>query len=55
VPADQLDFVLGGLLALAFWVELRWLDVVLVLDLSFAATLLVNRIAYAIGVKNVPW
>ncbi len=55
VPADQLDFVLGGLLALAFWVELGWLDVVLVLAMSFAATVLVNRIAYAIGVKNVPW
>jgi CDP-2,3-bis-(O-geranylgeranyl)-sn-glycerol synthase len=55
VPADQLDFVVGGLVALAQWVELSRLDVVLVLGLSFIGTVVVNRLAYVVGVKDVPW
>jgi CDP-2,3-bis-(O-geranylgeranyl)-sn-glycerol synthase len=55
VPADQLDFVVGGLVALAQWAELSRLDVVLVLGLSFIGTVVVNRLAYVVGVKDVPW
>lgn len=55
MPADRLDFVIGGLVALAFWVELSGLDVVLVLGLTFGGTLLVNRLASAIGLKDLPW
>jgi CDP-2,3-bis-(O-geranylgeranyl)-sn-glycerol synthase len=55
VPADQLDFVIGGLIALAFWVELTLWDVAIVCALTFVGALLVNRLAYAIGLKDVPW
>lgn len=55
VPADQLDFVLAGLLALSWWVDLGWTDVAAVLLVSFVGSLAVNRIAHAIGLKSTPW
>ena len=55
VPADQLDFVIGGMVALAFWVEWGALDVAIVLGLTFGGALLVNRLAFAVGLKDVPW
>jgi CDP-2,3-bis-(O-geranylgeranyl)-sn-glycerol synthase len=55
VPADQLDFVIGGLLALAWWVDLRATDVAIVLGVTFAGALAVNRMAHALGIKDTPW
>jgi CDP-2,3-bis-(O-geranylgeranyl)-sn-glycerol synthase len=55
VPADQLDFVVGGLLALSCWVDLHVVDVATVLGVTFVAALAVNRLAFALGIKDVPW
>jgi CDP-2,3-bis-(O-geranylgeranyl)-sn-glycerol synthase len=57
VPADQLDFAAGGLLALALtgWVTLRWSDVGLVLGFTLLAALAVNRVAFALRLKDTPW
>jgi CDP-2,3-bis-(O-geranylgeranyl)-sn-glycerol synthase len=55
MPADQLDFVVGGLLALSCWVELRAIDVAIVLGVTFLAALAVNRLAFWLGIKNTPW
>jgi CDP-2,3-bis-(O-geranylgeranyl)-sn-glycerol synthase len=55
VPADQLDFAVAGLLALSHWVDLRWSDIALLLALTLAASLAVNRLAHAVGLKDTPW
>jgi CDP-2,3-bis-(O-geranylgeranyl)-sn-glycerol synthase len=55
VPADQLDFVVGGLAALACWVDLGLADIALVLGVTFGGALAVNRIAFVLGIKDVPW
>jgi CDP-2,3-bis-(O-geranylgeranyl)-sn-glycerol synthase len=53
-PADQLDYVAAGLLALSWWVKLRALDVLLVLAVSWAGTVAVNRLSYRLGIKRTP-
>jgi CDP-2,3-bis-(O-geranylgeranyl)-sn-glycerol synthase len=55
IPADQLDFVLGGLIALSLWTRLTWLDVLLVLGLSFIGDIAVNQLAFRIGVRDTKW
>lgn len=55
VPFDQLDFVVGALLLVGAWADLGPLDVLIVLVFSFVADLLVNRIAFRLGVKSTPW
>lgn len=54
-PFDQLDFVAGALLLVAPWVDLRADEVALVLGLSFLGDLLVNRLAFRLGIKDTPW
>ncbi|WP_341918803.1 CDP-archaeol synthase [Hydrocarboniphaga effusa] len=55
VPADQLDFVIGGLLALSFWIRLSFADVLMVVSMSFVADLVVNRLAYRLGLRDTRW
>lgn len=55
IPADQLDFVLGGLLVLSFWVRLSWLDVIAVLALSFVGDIIVNHLSFQLGVRDTRW
>jgi CDP-2,3-bis-(O-geranylgeranyl)-sn-glycerol synthase len=55
VPFDQLDFVLGALLLVGWQARLHWTDVVVIVVFSFLADLLVNRIAYRLGIKSTPW
>ncbi len=55
VPADQLDFVVAGLLALSWWVTFTWSDVAIVLGATFAGSLAVNRLSHRLGVKSTPW
>lgn len=55
IPADQLDFVVAGLLVLSWWVDFRWLDIVSVLGLSFVGDILVNRLSFRMGIKAIPW
>jgi len=55
IPADQLDFVVGALLATAWLVPLRWLDVVAILAITFVADLAVNRIAFGLGIRDTAW
>jgi CDP-2,3-bis-(O-geranylgeranyl)-sn-glycerol synthase len=55
VPADQLDFVIGGLLALSFWIKLSFSDVLIVLATSFVADLIVNRVAFRLGLRDSYW
>ena len=55
IPADQLDFVLGGLLALSFWVHLDWLDVIMILIVSFVGDIIINQLSFQLGIRNTRW
>ncbi len=55
VPADQLDFVLGALALVGPWAHLTWLDVALVLFVSFAGDVGVNQMAYRLRIREAAW
>jgi CDP-2,3-bis-(O-geranylgeranyl)-sn-glycerol synthase len=55
IPADQLDFVLGGLVALSFFVALRPVDVALILAVSFLGDIVINHLSFRLGVRNTRW
>jgi CDP-2,3-bis-(O-geranylgeranyl)-sn-glycerol synthase len=55
LPADQLDYVVAGLLALSAWYRPTWTDVAIVLSLSFAGSIAVNRLSHRLGIKRTPW
>lgn len=55
VPADQLDFVLGALLAIWPWAGLTWVDAAVILAVTFPLDLAVNRIAYRFGIRDTRW
>lgn len=55
IPADQLDYAVAGLLALSVWYRPAWIDVVTVLLISFAGSIIVNRLSYWLGIKRTPW
>jgi CDP-2,3-bis-(O-geranylgeranyl)-sn-glycerol synthase len=55
LPFDQIDFALGALLLVAPWVRVSWGDVLLILAITFVGDLLVNRVSFALGIKQTPW
>jgi CDP-archaeol synthase len=55
IPADQLDYVVAGILALSVWYRPAWLEVVIVLALSFFGSIAVNRLSHRLGIKRTPW
>lgn len=55
IPADQLDFVLGGLFALSFWVHLGWLEVIMILTMSFIGDIMINHLSFYFGIRNTRW
>ncbi|KAF1710964.1 hypothetical protein CSC73_03915 [Pseudoxanthomonas sacheonensis] len=55
VPFDQLDFPIGALALVGPWARLSWLDVSLILAVTFIGDLAVNRIAFRIGIKDSAW
>lgn len=55
VPADQWDFTIAGLWVLSLWADLGWRDVAWVLGLTLMGAIVVNRIAFRLGIKRTPW
>jgi CDP-2,3-bis-(O-geranylgeranyl)-sn-glycerol synthase len=55
IPADQLDFIVGGLLVLSFWARLSWLDVVSILALSFVGDVIINHVTYHLHIRDTKW
>lgn len=48
---DQLDFVVAALLLTGPWARLSWTDVLAILAVSLAGDLVVNQIAFLLGIK----
>lgn len=55
IPFDQLDFVLGSLLLVGPFARLGMGDVLAILALSLVGDVIVNRIAWHLGIKSSPW
>ena len=55
IPFDQLDFVMGALLLLAFVVPLSLGDVALILVFTFIADVAVNHASFRVGIRDTPW
>jgi CDP-2,3-bis-(O-geranylgeranyl)-sn-glycerol synthase len=55
IPWDQIDFVLGALALVWGAAALSSVDLVLILVLSVIGHVLVNHLAYRLGVRDVKW
>lgn len=55
VPFDQLDFAIGALLMTAWSADLRAVDILAILVLTFIGHVAVNRLAFHAGIKDAPW
>lgn len=55
LPFDQLDFVVGALLLVGPWARLSWRDVLVILLVTLVGDLLVNRLSFALRIKDSPW
>ena len=55
IPFDQLDFVVGALALVTPLAAISWRDMAVVLAISFVGSIVVNQIAFRIGVKNTGW
>ena len=55
IPFDQLDFIVGGLVALSFFVRLEWSDIAWICAISFVGDLLVNQLSFYLGMKETRW
>ena len=55
IPWDQLDFVLGALSLVAGRAVLSWTDLVMILALSLAGHIVITRMAYWTGIRDVKW
>ena len=55
IPFDQLDFVVGALALITPLAAISWRDTALVLAISFVGDIVVNQIAFRIGVKDTAW
>jgi len=55
IPFDQLDFVVGALAFVAAWADLSWADVGEVLVVSVAGDIVVNQVAYRLGIRETSW
>lgn len=55
VPFDQLDFVLGALVLVGPDSALSLGDIATVLSLTFGGHIVVNHVAYCLGIRDVKW
>lgn len=55
IPFDQLDFVVGGLLAMAWFAALGWADIAMILMFSFAADIAVNHLSFFLRIRETKW
>lgn len=55
IPWDQIDFVLGALALVRGATALSWVDLATILALSVIGHVLVNHLAYWLGIREVKW
>jgi CDP-diglyceride synthetase len=55
IPWDQVDFVLGALALVWGQAALSWPDVAIILVLSVTGHVLVSRVGYWTGIRDVKW
>jgi CDP-2,3-bis-(O-geranylgeranyl)-sn-glycerol synthase len=55
IPADQLDFVIGALVLMLPVIRLGWMDITVILVLSFAGDIVVNHLAFMLGIRTTKW
>lgn len=55
IPLDQIDFALGALVLVGPAAGLSGIDILLILIVTLAGDLAVNRIAFRLGIKDTPW
>lgn len=55
IPADQLDFGIGALLLIAPISALSWIDAAVILAITFAGDILVNQVAFRLGIRDTAW
>lgn len=55
IPADELDFIIGALMLSWPWLQLRPMEVALVLGFTFAAHVATNHAAFHLGIRDAKW
>ena len=55
IPADQLDFVVGGLVALFFFAPLGPADILWIVAISFVGDIAINQISFRLGIRDTKW
>jgi len=55
IPADQLAFPIGAILPLLHGIRLDWLDVAAILGMTFVGCVVVNHVAFRLGIRDTKW
>ena len=55
IPADQLDFVVGALVLIQAIARLSWADIALTCAFTFVGDIVVNQVAFRLGVRDTAW
>jgi len=55
IPFDQVDFAIGALVFASPFATLGFGDAIVLLVLTFAGAMVLNRIAFRLGIKRDPW
>lgn len=55
IPADQLDFVIGGVLVVSCWVAFTARDLAYIFVLSFIGDIIVNHLAFYCRIRDTKW
>jgi len=55
IPADQLDFIAGALVLTWHWAPLDAVDVFTILGATFAGHIMVDHVAYWLGIRDTAW
>lgn len=55
IPADQLDFVVGALVLIQPIARLSWPDITFICAVTFVGDIVVNQIAFRLGVRDTAW
>lgn len=51
IPADQLDFVVGALVLMLPVIRLDWIDIAVILVITFVGDIVVNYLSFLLGIR----